>query len=74
MKVKYTVAICNGGNTTQLEFDDENTVKEFEKKVLNCIENPEKYKSYTTSTAFGKKAIFPAKYLNESVIFITEEK
>lgn len=74
MKVKYTVDICNGGSTTQLEFNDEKSIKEFEEKVFNCIDNPQRYKSYIVNTASGKKAIFPAKYLNESVILITEQK
>ncbi|MFJ1492505.1 hypothetical protein [Capnocytophaga canis] len=70
---KIIVTITNASFQTSVDVENEQELQEIKEKILNCINNPNKYKSLTMN-GNNQKVIFPAKYLNESVIFIKKQK
>ena len=73
MEKKFFAKINNGNTKYTLYFGDKKNLEEFEEMVFNCIKNPKKYTS-VIYTGIDEQTVFPAKFLNESVITFSKSE
>lgn len=68
---KFTIEICTGERVTRIDVHDYQTVKEFERKLNNCLSNPEQYPTLTIDNE-RKAVILTEQFLRNSIIFINK--
>ena len=73
MEKKFFVKINNSVTKYTLYFENKKIQEEFEEMVFNCIKNPKKYTS-VIYTGIDEQTVFPAKFLNESVITFSKSE